>query len=401
MKLKKLIGSLCIVTLCANGCGAEKESVSPDMAVSPNKVYFLTSDHQDSSSLYSINTNNNSIQKEVSPLLEQDTSGFALNDASGNLRTIYLTERLKDVNQPSRGTVFDLNGNLNQNTNMPRNVYDMQLQNQTLYSLGYDENELSSTSPNFNSVSLAPTTIYPRDDKSVFSALLLKNNELYILTSNWVDQKKQASILHYNSQNIKTLLNSFPIDGINSSSQKIMCYNINSTIKVNSQKIIIACNPRYFSGDSSNISIFSIDVSSGSPIPSLLTQKSKCNHSSCYFTLGGMSQDKNYVLVTEEDYDDYKNPTVDESYWFSLNGQTPTKIPTTGAFDVSYNLQTHTYVFSCYLNENHCQNNAFGVANNVTSGLPTNIQPISTEVTKNLLGIRGLKFFKELQSSYF
>ena len=399
MKLKKLIGSLFVVTLCANGCGAEKESVSPDMVVSPNKVYFLTSDHQDSSSLYSINTNNNSIQKEVSPLLEQDTSGFALKDASGNLKTIYLTERLKDVSQPSRGTVFSLNGNLNQNTNMPRNVYDMQLSNKTLYSLGYDANELSITSPNFNSISLAPKTIYPRSDESVFSALLLKNNDLYILTSNWLDQKKEASILYFNSQNMNTLINSFPIEGINSSSQKIMCYNINSTIKANAQKIIIACNPRYYYADKSNISLFSIDVSSGTPIPSLLTEKTKCQHSSCYLTLGGMSQDKNYVLVTEEDYDDYKNPKVDESYWLNINGQTPTKIPTTGAFDVSYNLQTHSYVFSCLLNENHeCQSNTFGVANNVISGLPTNIQPVSTDITKNSLGIRGLKFFKEIQS---
>lgn len=403
LKKKFLFFSLLIAVSCKK---KHPENTVPSMAVGQNKVYFTTTDYANRTGyLYSIDTSSKNINME-SPLLQgiDGVNNFQSRDNfSGNLQNLYLAKYI--MGRPSSVTVYTPNGEANENTtDLPENIYDILFTNNSLYFAGYDKKEIAQSSPFLDSINLKKNTVAGFDgtqsDINNFVALLNQGDNFYALSVGY--SYFSPSIL--GAQIYALSSNLIARSSLNPNSWTITasastCYDVNATVKLNNHKIVVACNPGYanLTNLTANPSLFLIDVSNGIPSVTLI----KIANANINFYLGGLSWDKTSVLVTEEKNNgDYNNPTVNSSYW--LNILNPHNVIITsaqgGAYSVTYNNVTNSYVFSCILNtSSHCQNNAFGITYGISgSSIHADLVNIPLNNSGILNGVHGINFFKEL-----
>ncbi|MES2616211.1 MAG: hypothetical protein V4591_12455 [Bdellovibrionota bacterium] len=394
MYFKKILMPLFLFTLTS--CGKNNEnSATPSFSVQQDKIYFTTSDYGSRTGyLYSFSPVSNQVKAE-SPLLQQidGLKGFQSRDGSGNLKNLYLAKY--NMGQPSSVLAYNTEGTSTESQrNLPENIYDMMLANNSLYYVGYDKKEIAVSSSNLNSVTLASTTVQgfsKNSDTNNFVSILNNENNYYAVSVGY----PYSSTIENQGAKIFTLSE----DLTSTQGSPILiknCFNLNSSMKISNSKLVVACNPTYTYPEVPGVpSIFLIDVSSNIN-PNVQLLKTVTSNINIY--LGGVSVDGSYILVTEEENNgDYSNPTAN-SYWLNLNNQVHHSTYG-GAYQVSYNKITNSYIFSCILNANNqCQSNAFGVALATTDNdsIQSNIATVSLSHFINLNGVHGVSFFKAL-----
>jgi hypothetical protein len=404
MKIKSKLSAPWILLVLLSSCGGQqKNNPLSNVAVSPQKVYFLTTNYQESI-LYSIDMKSLSLTKENTPILGGDVVGFQSSDAT---RGIYLVERFSLSKQDSRVTSFSPGQVPRQSTFMPRgsvpvNVYDMMFLQNDLYFLGYDDNSVSLTNSQLSSSLFSSRSLQGNTGDHYFTAMLKNETSLFVLASNQRNEGRLASVEAYaldGSLYPKEFESSTNLEAVNSQGLRISCYDIVSLTKVSSSRVVITCNPHYQPDDVSTLAIFSVDVSGASPNIQLLREVKPFQDGQNHVVIvGGLSQDKSKVLVTEEsyhsDYRDYQHPSV-RAYWLDINQPTLSVIPSQGAYDVAYHEDTNSYLFSCYLVGSACADKTFGLAQGVgKQELPNSLSPFSLNHVKNDMGVRGVSFFK-------
>lgn len=406
----KLISKILLLLLpIVAGCSKNSNNTTPNMDVQQNKVYFTTTS-SGMSYLYSFDPTTNETKLEPAALGKNiGITGFQSRDSNGNLQNLYMVEDIDG--QPSRVTLYSTAGNTNQNTtNLPENITDIMLLNNSLYYIGLNRKEIAVSDTTLSSVTLPKTSVQgfselAKPDSESFQAILNNENDTYVISvGNYpYSPLEPVSIFKLNSSlthRSTDVPNSWVIQGNDAQGNNIICDRINSNLSLTNSKQVVACNSsESFPKSTYTPSLFLIDISGANPVVTLLQTTTK----NMNITLGGTTHDKSSIFVTEEiDGGDYYNPNVSQSYWLNVsNANSPIKTPNnSGAYYVSYNNAINEYIFSCVLNSsNQCQNNTFGVAQSSSRNnevIQSQVKPVPLTGLTNLNGVRGINFFNEL-----
>jgi hypothetical protein len=392
---------LLIIILLLSSCGKNNiNSKIPQINVEKSKVYFTTNDYKNRIGyLYSFNSITQEVNQE--PVLLAGVDGlnnFQLRNENGDIDNLYITKFI--FNQPSKVLIYKKNS-LQQETayTLPQNIYDVMYENNNLYFLGYDKKELAITSSNSNSLVSSSKTISPFDSELVsdpnnFSAILKNKNKIFILNVGvgYLPFKITGSFINQLDSNNTQIETSFPIVD---KETNIMCYDINSFVKLSNNKIILACNPRSgYLNINVTPALFLVDVSSTIPFVKLLQTSNIMND----FIVGGVSKEKDSVFITEEIYDSNKYPNLEvaQSYWININSFPQVKkiMNNQSAYYVTFDNTSQNYIYSCFLDDNKtCKKNTFGISSDKVN---SNVKPVYLSGLSNINSSQSISFFKEL-----
>ncbi len=395
MNLQKKISLLTFIFFLLGGCGALKGDHNHTQQASDkidrDSFHFLLSrTDSDTSNLYSLNPITLEIKPETILLTTSDSMGYTRN--TNTSKNLFIVERFSLKGLPSRITLMNSQSDIAQNSlDFPVNLYDLTISNNSLFAVGFEKKEITQSSADLKLLISSRHTIHgfdgnQWDENNLVNILQDQSSNFYVIASglNWTHPGSQAKVysLGANPLSNQALIFS-PINN---------CHNIYNSFKISQSKLIISCNPAWDVG-TYQPQLILIDVSTGFPLFTFLDTAPQ----NITYTLGGISADKEWVLITEEEYSTYSylDPTIKKAYWLnihSLQRQTSDK----GAYQVNYVPSLPGYIYSCLqTQEKKCLQNSFllSIGNDLNSN---RTKTIDISATKNIYGLRAVHFFQEI-----
>lgn len=395
MNQKQRLGLSIIVALTPFHTQSRAQNPTTTPQNDPNNIYFTTSTYLSGVSyVYSYSLETGQLTVQGFPILSSDVDSYQILDGNGTPTSFYVAQRFSQKNWSTRLQYFDLNGNSSQNKDMPINLYDIAIKNGVLYLAGYNKKEMAISNLDLSQIYQPRQTVQGFDpdttvgDPNSFHSILFNNTSSYVVTVGSQSLNSPAKVFQL-AQNVV----GFPLKSwIIQTPTGEICTSLYSAQKISSSQEVVSCNPDWSGGYALNnpteLDLILIDVSSEVPtFKTLLTKKS--NGQVTDFLIGGISQDKSAIFITEEKSASYPD-TISKAYWLSISNPQEIIPVANAAMYVTYNTKSQVYIYSCYLSGSSlCQPNTFANANQM------NETPMPFHVNYEASNVR---FFKQVQS---
>lgn len=369
MKIKKLIISFpFLLTTLFIGCG-KKNNKNPELKISDSNSYLVTNKWREFSNLYSFDFSTNKTSLILSRPASGDSIVFQKYDSLNKIQGIYFAERFSG-NKLTRVTYFSSISNNSgvEHTEFPMNLHNIISVDNNIIGIGYDRGEIIKTDMSLQNTIIKNRQILNLDYQDIENPSKSETNVTSLLYAN--GKVYLVSIGNYKDKNIKPTIYQLSDDLQNAEKIGFVsdCFNASKQINViDKSKLVISCNP-YPNSQATKMNLFLIDVSSikdkGSPLIKEIISKNRDENGIQQFEIGGISEDKNSIFVTERkkmDDQDWKNSVISSSYWIDLSSpesitvndltrQTPVN---SVAGSVTYNFEAKSYLFSCLIDANN------------------------------------------------
>jgi hypothetical protein len=361
---KLIIVSPFLLTTLFIACG-KKNNINPELKISDTNSYFVTNKWGEFSNLYSFDFATNKTNLILSRPASGDPVVFQKYDSLNKIQGIYFAERFSTT-KLSRVTYFSSmskNSGI-EHTQFPMNLYNIISVDDNIIGIGYDRGEIIKTDLSLQNTILKSTQISNLEYQDLENPLKSETNVTSLLYA--YGKVYLVSIGNYKDKNIKPTI--YQLSDDLQTAEKIGgvsdCFNALKQVNViYKSKLVISCNP-YPNTQVAKMNLFLIDVSTikdrGSPLIKEIISKDRDENGIQQFEIGGISEDKNSIFVTERkkiDNQDWKNSVIISSYWIDLSSpesitinditrQTPVN---SVAGSVTYNYEAKSYLFSCLL----------------------------------------------------
>ncbi len=359
---KLIIVSPFLLTTLFIACG-KKNNINPELKISDTNSYFVTNKWGEFSNLYSFDFATNKTNLILSRPASGDSVVFQKYDSLNKIQGIYFAERFSTT-KLSRVTYFSSmskNSGI-EHTQFPMNLYNIISVDDNIIGIGYDRGEIIKTDLSLQNTILKSTQISNLEYQDILktnniNSILYANGKVYLVSyGNYKDETIKPTIYQL-SDNLQTAEKI----GIVSD-----CFNASEQLNViDKSKLVISCNKYKNANINVNkMNLFLIDVSTikdrGSPLIKEIISKDRDENGIQQFEIGGISEDKSSIFVTERkkiDDQDWKNSVIISSYWIDLsspesitiNDITRQNPVNSVAGSVTYNYEAKSYLFSCLL----------------------------------------------------